>query len=80
MRVTPRQLDALYDRLAPRLGYLMKLERRLIEVGDTDNEELLALVRDAQDALHRLCVGVHYMACGSSVGRKPADEPDVKPR
>ena len=54
----------------------MKLERRLIEVGDNDNEELLALVRDAQDAMHRLCVGIHYLACGSSVGRKPPPSQD----
>ena len=65
-----RRPDALYDGLAPGLGYLMKLERRLIEAGDTD---LLALVRDARDAMHRLCVGIHYMACGSRVGR--ADVP-----
>ena len=79
MQLTPHQLDALYDQLAPKLGYLMKLERRLIEVGATDQDELLVLVRDAQEGLHRLCVGIHYLACGKIMGREGDNETVARP-
>jgi hypothetical protein len=73
MNPTPKQLDTLYDQLAPKLGYLMRLERRLIAIGAMDDDELLRHVRQAQDGMHQLCVAVHYMACQSGVWRQPVD-------
>jgi hypothetical protein len=65
--------DDLGDALRPTLGYLGRLVERMdrtnLRQGDP---KLYRLVRAAEDAMHSLCVELHYQSCASGVGRPPA--------
>jgi len=55
------------------LGYLNRLRGRMDISGFPRDDQLLLKVTAARDALHKLCVEVHYMTCKTGVGRPPRE-------
>ncbi len=58
--------------LFPGVNYLLRLRDRMAKVV-APNDPLLAMVREAYDAMHRLYVEMHYRLCEGGVGRGPAE-------
>jgi hypothetical protein len=69
--LTRDQARALKNKLQPMLGYLNRLKKRMVSKGFPPDDPLLAAVCHAENAVHELCVEVHYLACGDSVGHRP---------
>jgi hypothetical protein len=67
----PWQAKALYAALRPALGFLYRLQQRMEKRGFPPNDKLLRLTANACDALHSLCIELHYLSCMSGVGREP---------
>ena len=63
--LTREQAEAIKEKIAPMLGYLNRLKRRMNEVFARD-DSLFAEVIDAADALHKLNVSTHYLSCGKT--------------
>src|SRR5258707_7917618 len=63
--VSREQAEAIKEKIAPMLGYLNRLKRRMNAVFARD-DSLFAEVIDAADALHKLNVSIHYLSCGKS--------------
>ena len=59
----------LYATLSPTLGFLHRLGERMDKRQFPPNDKLVLLTRRAYEALHALCVELHYLSCGSGVGR-----------
>jgi hypothetical protein len=57
--------------LRPTLGYLYRLRDHMEKRRFPPAEKLLRLTATASEALHTLCVELHYMSCEGGVGRKP---------
>ena len=57
------------ERIQPPLGNLSRLQARMDVEGFLIDDELLVLVREAQDAVERLFVKLHYLTC-DGVGRR----------
>lgn len=55
----------MYDALAPTLGYLTRLRRRMEQVGFIPGDPLYRDVCKAHDAMHALVSWLHYLACKS---------------
>jgi hypothetical protein len=55
------------------MRYFSRLENRMLQVGPTDDDELLRLVREAYSKLHHLSVAIQYRSCANNVGRRPPD-------
>jgi hypothetical protein len=72
--LTKAQARALKNKLAPMLGYLNRLKRRMVRRGFPPDDPLLVAARRAEDALHALHVEAHYLACGDVTGRNRVDE------
>ena len=74
--LTREQARALKNKLAPMLGYLTRLRKRMAFKGFTQDDELLQAVQRAEMAMHQLHVAAHYLSCGDVVGRSKqnADE------
>lgn len=58
--LTKAQCRALSNKLVPMLGYLGRLKKRMSNRGFPHDDRLLQLVLNAEDAMHRLRVDVHY--------------------
>lgn len=67
--LTTDQLRAMAERIQPLLGYLSRLKARMDAEGFPIDDDLLVLVREAQDATERLFVKLHYQSC-EGVGRQ----------
>lgn len=65
-QLTEKQLDALFERLAPLTSYLAKLRKRVDTRAFPEDDELAKLVREAHDAAHRLSIHAHYLSCGKA--------------
>src|SRR5258707_12473668 len=63
--LTREQAEAIKEKIAPILGYLNRLKKRMNEVFARD-DPLFAEVIDAADALHKLNVSIHYLSCGKT--------------
>lgn len=61
--LTEKQLDNLFERLAPLTRYLARLRKRIASRAFPKDDELAVLVRQADDAVHRLKIRVHYQSC-----------------
>lgn len=72
-QLTTAQARQLHAHLAPMLGYLNKLRSRMDENGFPRDDRLLLKITEARDAMHGLCVRVHYMTCKTGVGKPPRD-------
>lgn len=51
----------------PAMGYLHRLRERMDRTGFTPDDKLLGLTTRAYDALHHLCVELHYRSCSGGV-------------
>jgi hypothetical protein len=67
--LTPAQADALAQRLAPMLGYLVRLTDRMQKRGWHAHDPVYRDAWAARHALHELTVRVRYQACGNPGGR-----------
>jgi len=57
-------------RLQPALGYLTRLQRRMEVTGFPPDDRLYMAAVKAQDvSAKRLLVELHYLSCGSGIGR-----------
>jgi hypothetical protein len=65
--LTREQAEAIKAKIAPMLGYLNRLKKRMNQVFARD-DSLFAEVIDAADALHKLNVSIHYLSCGKNGG------------
>jgi hypothetical protein len=68
-RLERRHAEAINAVLRPCTGYLLQLQRRMLQVGFTPDQPLNQLVTQAYDAMHSLCVHLHYISCGNGTGR-----------
>ena len=59
---------AVHARLRRQLSYLGALRRRMELRGFPPDDALYADAADAFNALHALCVRLHYLSCTSGVG------------
>jgi hypothetical protein len=69
-QLTRDQSKLVDNRLRPMLGYLNKMLDRMHTVGFLPDDKLLRLVVEARDAMHGLCVELHYASCGHGVGKR----------
>ena len=60
--LTRDQARALKNKIGPMLGYLSRLNQRMMFKGFPPDDPLLALVVKAENALHELHVAMHYLA------------------
>jgi hypothetical protein len=71
--LTPAQARALKNKLQPMLGYLNRLKQRMRRRGFPEDDPLLLAVSRAESSIHALHVDVHYLSCGSKVGRSSGE-------
>jgi hypothetical protein len=69
-QLTCEQAKLVDNRLGPVLGYLNKMLDRMHIVGFAPQDKLMRLVVEARDAMHGLCVELHYQSCGHGVGKR----------
>jgi len=50
------------------LRYLNRLRDRMERRGFPSDDRLYAMVVEARDKVHRLCVELHYLSCAGGVG------------
>jgi hypothetical protein len=62
--LTKVQLQQLHDAIAPTVGYLGRLERRMEKTQWKHDDPLYVAVREARDVLYALSMHIHYLACG----------------
>ena len=68
--LTREQARALKNKLAPMLNYLGRLKKRMTCKGFPPDDPLLQATCKAEEAMHALSVGVHYLSCEGGVGRE----------
>ena len=69
-RLTPDQAGKLVNAVRPMGHYLFRLVERMNVTGLRQRDPTLyRLVREAEVAIHRLWVELHYQSCGHGVGR-----------
>jgi hypothetical protein len=80
--IKPWQAAVIRRALGPAQRYLFRLRQRMSEVGFSRSDRLYQLVCNAHDAVFHLSIELHYLSCGSGVGRAPDDAPpaDQRPR
>jgi len=73
--LSPQQAAELGRRLGPMLGYLVKLTDRMQKCGWDSTDRVYARAWQARDALHEVCVRLHYASCGPGHAGNPGPEP-----
>lgn len=68
--LTPQQARALAERLSRQLGYLTRLTNRMQQRGWRADDPAYRAAWAARDALHELCVRLHYQSHGGGRGRR----------
>jgi hypothetical protein len=66
--LTPAEANALAQRLAPMLGYVVRLTNRMQKRGWRAHDPAYVAAWEARDAMHELLVRVRYQACGNPGG------------
>jgi hypothetical protein len=74
--LTKAQARALENKLAPMLGYLTRLKRRMVRRGFPLDDPLLNAVLRAEGAVHDLHVAMHYLTCAEQTGGLPRQSDD----
>jgi len=69
--LTPEQAAELDRRLGPMLGYLTRLTNRMQKRGWNSTDRVYARAWEARDALHEVCVRLHYASCGLAMPATP---------
>jgi hypothetical protein len=62
-KIKRSQAKELHRRLGPSLNYLYRLRERLQKVNYLPGDRLYVLADKAYQAVHALCVEVHYLSC-----------------
>lgn len=65
-----KQADVLQSQVGPMLGYLNRLQRRMVRRRFSPNDPLLRLVIEAAGAMHNLHVDLLYRSCGNVTMRQ----------
>jgi len=68
--LTTEQAAKIRAALVPTLSYLGRLRERMDKTGFTPDDKLRGLTSQAYNALHHLCVELHYLSCSGGVGRQ----------
>jgi hypothetical protein len=76
-RLTPKQADALRDRIRPMLHFLFRCRRRLDALGFDEKSAIYQAIDKAYCAMHDLHMKLHYESCGHGVGKPPDERPDA---
>jgi hypothetical protein len=69
--LSPEQLEKLYAAIWPRMNYIVRLEKRLKELGFKEEEPLRAKVLAARNAMQALHIQIHYARCADSTANRP---------
>ena len=69
--LTKAQLAKVSEHIRGMLGYLYRLKARMEATGFPLEDDLYRLVANAEDAVHRLSIDVHYRSCEGGVFREP---------
>ncbi len=77
--LTPKQAEALQNRIRPMLSFLYRCRRRLDVRGFDAKSEVYREIDKAHCAMHSLHVTLIYEACGRGVGKASDDRPGVTP-
>ncbi len=67
--LTQDQARAIYQRLQPMVGFLLKLQERMEQRGFERDDKFFRLAKRAYDATHELFLEAHHLS-SSGVGRK----------
>jgi hypothetical protein len=76
-RLTPKQAEALRDRIRPMLLFLLKCRQRLDVLGFDQEGAAYQAIDKAHSAVHGLFVTLHYESCGRAVGKPSEDRPGL---
>ena len=68
--LTPEQSRALAERLGRQLGYLTRLTNRMQQCAWRADDPAYRAAWKARDALHELCVRLHYQSRGDGYGKR----------
>lgn len=63
------QADNMLRQLLPALKYLGAMQRRMERRGFKPDDKLYRDTCTAYEAMHRLCVELHYLSCPEQTGR-----------
>ncbi len=77
-KLTKTQAAAVGNDLQATMGYLYRLRQRLLQVGFLVDDKLYRLVDQAFGTMHSLSVELHYLSCGSVVGRTSENDPTAE--
>ena len=69
--LTIDQAKAIRQSLQGSLSFLNRLQRRMEKAGFPAYDPLFLRVQKAYDAMHALCVDLHYRSRSSGVGKPP---------
>jgi hypothetical protein len=72
-RLKPRHAETVGKSVAPMVGFLGRLQRRLEATGFTPGERLYAAAAQAYDAVFTLNVLLHYDSCEREPAEPAAD-------
>jgi hypothetical protein len=70
-QLKPWQAKLICAALGPTVGYLYRLRARMEKRRFPPADKLPRLTVTAYEALHALCIELHYLSCEGGVGRKP---------
>ena len=73
--LTLAQAEAMRDKLIPYVRYLYKLRQRMVARGFTSSDPLYRATDCAYDAAQELTMKLHYLSCGSGVGKSAKEGP-----
>ena len=74
-RLTPKQAEALRDRVRPMLHFLHRCRRRVDALGFDEKGGIYQAIDKAYCAMHELHMKLHYESCGHGVGRAEEGQP-----
>lgn len=69
--LTKEQLEKLYNAFWPHLNFVVRLDKRLDELGFKEHEPMRKEVIAARNAMQALGVHLHYARCEGNVGYPP---------
>jgi hypothetical protein len=69
--LTPKQAEALGQRVGPMLRFLSRCRKRLDSGGFDTHSKFYALVVQAHDAIHSLRIHLHYRSIEHGVAEPP---------
>jgi hypothetical protein len=76
IRLSPKQAEALRNRVRPMLHFLLKCKLRLEALNFDEKGALFQAVVKAHRAMHGLHVELIYMSCGLGVGEPTVNQPE----